>query len=178
LKRLRMLVVLCLAVGAMTVALTVAPTAGAYGNAAVWQVGISLNCDVPHSSACDQFGGTGGEWGWYEFDSDNTGDAQITGCGHTVGGIGGSGGAGAGHSSVDITSWHIAPSSGALPFPAPSGTFWIDSDITTFTGHGAPVTLPNQFVGDTGIPAAPGRYSFHPAPGVTAVVTVALKPTA
>jgi len=44
-----------------------------------------------------------------------------------------------------------------------------------FTGRGGG-TVTDANVGDTGIPAYPGHYSFHPAPGVTAQIQVALKP--
>src|SRR5215475_15114896 len=81
-----------------------ASSAGAYGGGAchdTWQVGLSFNCDIPSFCGND----LGGFWGWVEFDraADGTitGDAQLTGCGHTTGG-GGPGSAGAGHEDVDI----------------------------------------------------------------------------
>ena len=174
-KRRRDLLAIAFVGAAIGAFLIAPPTAGAYGNQAVWQVGVSLNCNVPHSAICDQFGGTGGFWGWYEFDANNTGDAQLAFCGHTVGG---GGGAGAGHASVDITGWRMGPDTG--PIPSPNGLdFYITSDITRYTGRDAPPgPRPNQFVGDTEIPAYPGHYSLQLAPGVTAQVTVALKPTA
>jgi hypothetical protein len=56
---------------------------------------------------------TGGFWGWVEFDrsADGTqtwGDAELAFCAHTVGG---GGFAGAGHESIEIESWTIAPGS-------------------------------------------------------------------
>src|SRR5262245_749424 len=80
--------------------------AQAYGGGTThdtWQIGISGNCNNP--SYCGEE--LGGFWGWVEFDrfADGTitGDAQVTGCGHFLGG----GGGGAGHADVDITSAHI-----------------------------------------------------------------------
>ena len=74
----------------------------------MWQIGFSFNCNNP--AFCSE--GAGGDWGWIELDrsADGTqtwGDAQSSFCFHTVGG----GGAGAGHSSVEIESWFIAPGS-------------------------------------------------------------------
>src|SRR6059036_3986616 len=91
-----------------------AARAGAYGGGArhdMWQIGVSFNCNNP--SVCgDELGGF---WGWAEFDRsiDGTqtwGDAKFAGCSHLVGG-GGPGSAGAGHVSVEIESWMIAPGS-------------------------------------------------------------------
>jgi hypothetical protein len=134
------------------VAFAAAPTAGAYGSTAVYQVTFSLNCTNPTPGACDQFGGPGGVWGWIEFDSDHTGDMTVTVCGHTVGG-GGPGGAGAGHANVDISSWSTS-----------GGLFSIDAST--------PVLPP--FLSGTAleIPAAPGHYSGHPFPGLAEEITV------
>src|SRR5437867_12258035 len=90
------LIVMCASVA--LVGGVLASSAGAYGGGAnheMWQIGISFNCNNPHG-ACDAMGGTGGIWGWAEFDrsADGTqtwGDGEFTGCGHTVGGVGGPG---------------------------------------------------------------------------------------
>ena len=127
---------LMLAAFAATAALAagLASSAGAYGGGAahdMWQIGISFNCTNPTPGFCDDFGGTGGFWGWGEFDRAGThtwGDAQLTGCGHTVGGIGGPGGAGAGHFAIDVHSWYIGP----------NGNFWATAETDTFFGHGPP----------------------------------------
>src|SRR5256885_9700895 len=74
-----------------------ASSAGAYGGGAshdTWQIGISGNCNNPTSSFCQNpetgLPELGGFWGWVEFDrfADGriTGDEQVTGCGHRVGG--------------------------------------------------------------------------------------------
>ena len=171
----RMFLVAAVAVAVAVMGACATSARADYGNTSQYQVGISLNCDVPHSTVCDQFDGTGGFWGWYVFNNDGTGDAQLTGCGHVVGGIGGPGGAGAGHESVDFT-WTTGPSI-ASPVGSPNGLdFYIVSDTTSFNAHGTKVTLPDQNVGDTGIPAYPGHYSFKPMPGLTANVTVSLNP--
>lgn len=169
-------------VGAMVVAFVAsvalmagfASSAGAYGGGAahdMWQIGISFNCNNP--SLCGDE--TGGFWGWAEFDRAGTqtwGDAELTGCGHTVGGIGGPGGAGAGHFAIDVHSWYIGP----------NGDFWVTSETDTFVGHGPPVsqefTPENE---DTGVPAAPGHYSTtdlfgSSAPGLAFEIQVAFRP--
>lgn len=128
--------------------MTSAP-AGATASHQQWQVAFSFNCD--NNTFCG--GQTGGFWGWYAFYSDGTGDATLTGCGHTVGG----GGAGAGHETVQIQAWSVDPI---------SGDFVIDQ------------STPADAEGDTGIPAAPGHLTLHPAPGVSEMVTVKLNPTA
>jgi hypothetical protein len=160
------------------VAAAFASSAGAYGGGAshdTWQVGLSFNCNNPSFCGND----LGGFWGWVEFDraSDGTitGDAQLTGCGHSVGG-GGPGG-GAGHADVDATAVHIGASGPDDP-NFPSGqVFYVDHNEVTYTGRfPGTATDDPDFLGDTGIPVEPGHYSFHPAPGVTFVVQVAYRP--
>ena len=142
------------------VLLTSAP-AQAYGPKAQWQIGLSANCNNPLVCGQDALGGF---WGWAEFDSDNTGDAQLAGCNHLVGPhVPGT--SGAGHFSDEIDGWFIAPGSSGLD------DFWIESETATFTGHGPPVTVfdPDPpYPMDTGIPAAPGHYSTAELLGFTA----------
>src|SRR6266704_3517596 len=143
--------------------------AGAYGNTALWQIGISGNCDNPAVCGADQLGGF---WGWVEFDSGNTGDATIAGCAHLQGRQlpGSSGAAG---ERIDITGWTIAPGS------AGPDTFFVTSEVDTFYSRGGPVTVTiasENF--DTGIPAVPGHYSTadvlgFTAPGVSFQIQVA-----
>jgi hypothetical protein len=170
---------LILMVGALAAAAVLAigsaAPAGAYGGGAnhdMWQVGISSNCNNP--SICNELGGTGGFWGWVEFDRsvDGTqtwGDAEFADCFHTVGG----GGAGAGHTSIDIESWTIAPGS------AGPQTFFISGEETdTFRGMTNTFDLSNQ---DTGITAVPGHYSTSDvlgftAPGVAIQTQVTFRP--
>jgi hypothetical protein len=97
---------------ALASAAAFASSASAYGGGAghdMWQVGLSFNCNNP--DFCGEE--TGGFWGWAEFDrsADGTqtwGDAEFAFCSHTVGG----GFAGAGHESIEIESWTIAPGLG------------------------------------------------------------------
>jgi hypothetical protein len=133
----------------------------------MWQVGLSFTCNNP--AVCgDELGGF---WGWVEFDRAGTqtwGDAQLTGCGHTIGG----GGAGAGHSSIEIESWTIAPGS------AGPQTFYASGEETDFfRGTRETFDFTNM---DTGISAVPGPYStsdvFGTTPGVAIQVQVAFRP--
>jgi hypothetical protein len=159
-----------------------ASSAGAYGGGAshdTWQVGLSFNCNNPSFVMCQNpetgLPELGGFWGWIEFDrfadGSITGDAQVTGCGHTTGG-GGPGSAGAGHADVDITSAHLGPPQPNDPnFGTPGAqVFYIDSNVV----NGAPNDP--EFLGDSGVPAEAGHYAFHPAPGVAGVIQVAFRP--
>jgi hypothetical protein len=161
------------AAAALTAALVT--QVGAYGGGAdhdMWQVGISFNCNNPDICGAQ----LGGFWGWAEFDrsADGTvtwGDAELTGCSHTVGG-GGPGSAGAGHIRVEIESWTIAPGT------AGPQTFIASGEITEFD-HGQKLT--SDFTNmDTGIPALPGHYSTEDlfgftAPGVAFQIQVAFR---
>src|SRR6266700_688811 len=102
---------------------TTVPAVHAYGNTALWQIGVSLNCNNP--SFCGSM--LGGFWGWVEFDSGGLGDATLTGCGHLTGPTS-HGTAGADHFNVEITGWTIMPGS-AGPI-----TFFVTSGTMTFTG--------------------------------------------
>jgi len=163
-------------VAAAALAVALATPVGAYGGGAshdMWQVGLSFNCNNPDICGPQ----LGGFWGWVEFDRsvDGTvtwGNAQLTGCAHTVGG-GGPGSAGAGHISVVIESWTIAPGSGGPQ------TFFASGQVTMFD-RGQKVT--NQVSNmDTGVPAIPGHYSTadvfgFTAPGVAIQIQVAFRP--
>jgi hypothetical protein len=155
------------ATAALAAALVGSPSAKAYGNNALWQIGMSFNCDNPSACGPD----LGGFWGWAEFDRGGEGDAQLTGCSHMRGGPG----AGAQHFAVDVHGWTIAPGS------AGPETFFVTSETDTITGHtgGPPVTIdiPSEYM-DTGIPAVPGHYStteifgMKPPPGVSIQIQV------
>jgi len=157
-----------------------ASSAGAYGGGSshdTWQVGLSFNCNNPSFCGDD----LGGFWGWVEFDrfadGSITGDAELTGCGHSVGG-GGPGTAGAGHIRIDITAAHMAPAGPDDPNPG-GQVFYVDHNVVTYVGHGAsapPVIDDPDFLGDTNIPAEAGHYSFHPAPGVADTINVSFRP--
>lgn len=144
---------------ALTLAVSVsagsASTAHAYGRLAQYQIGLSFNCN--NVALCGS--SLGGFWGWAELDSDNTGDAQLTGCQHFQGG----GAAGAQHFSSDVQGWFIGS----------NGDFFIVNELVTFTGRGGgpPVTVFDPtppYPSDTGIPAAPGHYSAQTLFGMQA----------
>src|SRR5215470_2773157 len=148
-----------------------AASASAYGGGAThdtWQIAISTNCDNP--TLCG--GGGGGFWGWVEFDRWSnaaiTGDAQLTGCGH-FGPGGGPHSAGAGHDDVDIISAHLGPAQPGDPTYPGGQTFYIDSNVVN--------GVPNDpdFLGDSGIPAAAGHYSDHPAPAISEMIQVSFR---
>jgi hypothetical protein len=172
----RLILMVAAFAAAALLAVGVASPAGAYGGGAghdMWQVGISFNCNNP--SICNTpDSGTGGFWGWAEFDrsADHTqtwGDAEFADCFHTVGG----GGAGAGHTSIDIESWTIAPGSAG-----PQTFFASGEETDTFRGMKDTFDFSNQ---DTGIPAVPGHYNTtdvfgFSAPGLAAQIQVAFRP--
>ena len=138
------------------------PAKADYGPLAEYQVGISFNCDNKTACAPD----LGGFWGWAVFNTDGTADAELTGCGHLVGGPGGGGG-GASHFSADVESWFVQ-----------GGDFWVSGETDTYVGRGGPTTVSVPGSSDTGIPATPGHYDttelmgFTAPPGVTFQVQV------
>jgi hypothetical protein len=170
-RRLRVLVA---SIGmSLALAGVLAAPAGAYGGGAdhdMWQVGLSFNCNNPDICGPN----LGGFWGWAEFDRSvdgqtTWGDAQLTGCSHTVGG-GGPGLAGAGHISVEIESWFIAPGSGGPHTIFASGQ-------QTSIGHGSQVTSTSSIW--THIPADPATGTsdlFGFSPGRRHQIQVAFRP--
>jgi hypothetical protein len=135
-----------------SIALTHTPSAHSYGSLAQWQIGLSFNCDNP--TFCSDLGGF---WGWAEFDSDNSGDAEVAGCDHLQGGPAG----GAQHISIEITGWTIGG----------NGDFFVTGEEDTITGHtgGPPITvIINSENFDTGVPAAAGHYSVQALFGMQA----------
>jgi hypothetical protein len=175
--------------------LALAPSARAdYGGGAAkntWQFGISFNCNSRAACGPD----LGGFWGWAELDQTvganptYTGDAKFSFCFH--GGTG-PGGAGAGSTSEDVSSWTVGD----------NGNFWLTggTDVDRFQGQifVHPIFASDQYQPDPsnptvaaspstpqdiGIPAAAGTYHLSTvdifgfsAPGVTAVVQVAYRP--
>src|SRR6266487_1291244 len=172
----RSILLLAALAAAAVLAVGFASPAGAYGGGAnhdMWQVGMSFNCN--NSSICtEEMGGTGGFWGWIEFDrsADGTqtwGDAKAAFCFHTVGG----GGAGGGHTSIEIESWTIAPGSAG-----PQTFFASGQETDSSRGITNTFDFSNQ---DTGISAVPGHYSTNEvlgftAPGVAVQIQVAFRP--
>ena len=85
---------------------------------------------------------------------------------HTIGG----GGPGAGHASIDITSWTIDPVDGTF---VASGT-----ETDSFRGMTETFTITDE---DTGIPSTPGHYTAadilgFSAPGVAIQIQVSFRP--
>ena len=164
-KRKSFLITVLAAAVAVSVAVGVAagPAKADYGPLAEYQVAISMNCNNPSFCGPD----LGGFWGWAVFNTDGTADAQLTDCGHLVGGSGGGGG-GAEHFSADVESWFIGQ----------NGNFWVNDETDTYVGHGRPVTVPVPGPQDTGIPATPGHHAtsellgFTPPPGVSFQIQV------
>jgi hypothetical protein len=172
-RRIRLLI----ASLAVSAALLFGPTATAtaYGGGAdhdMWQVGISFNCNNP--DFCGP--GLGGFWAWAEFDrsaagSETWGDVEGAGCFHTVGG---GGGAGAVHVSLEIESWTIEQGS------AGPQTFFASGEETD-SSRGVTTTFDVTHF-DTGVPAVPGHYSavdvfgFDPPPGIAIEIQVAFRP--
>jgi len=151
-------------------------TALAYGNDALWQIGLSFNCNNKDLCLNPPFG-IGGLWGWIEFDTGGEGDATLAGCTHLSSDLGLL--TGANYLHIEITDWTIVPHS------AGPATFVITDGTVTLSGvntRGAPVTVPLSlaFGGalDTGVPAAAGHYSylslfgFMPPPGVNYQIQV------
>src|SRR6266849_6168284 len=154
-----------------------APSALAYGTSDQWQVGFSGTCSsqssCPFVLALPSNGATG-FWGWCAFGGSDgsaavgttgtTADCQVT----TYAGAGTSF-----HISYDVSAWVIqatSPLTGGLP------DFLFTRGTVTLSGPGAPpgvplhvaLPFPNPcplFICDTGIPAIPGHFSFHFAPG-------------
>ena len=111
---------------------------------AQYQVTFSLNCNNP-SAPCQQVFGLGGIWGWIALLPDGSANAQVTDCGHTVGG-GGPGQAGAGHIAFDST-WST--------FPDPNPP----SPITPTDPNGQYIHVVNS-IGLPPFPATYGHYSI------------------
>jgi hypothetical protein len=134
---MRRMVLLVALLAAMVVAAGVLGTgkALAYGKGTVAQVEFSGNCD--NNAWCStNFGGTGGIWVWAALNGDGTVDATEAGCGHTVGGIHGPGGAGAGGGPIEGT-WSTAP------------------DVLTAVGEGAfpvAIAMSNPTTPDLSVP--------------------------
>ena len=148
-KRFKLTASVAVAVAAAAAIFTVAAPAQASSDYshAQYQVTFSLNCNNP-SAACQQIFGLGGMWGWIALAGDGTGNAQVTGCGHTVGGGGGQ--AGAGHVAYDPT-YIVISSPGGPPSPVtpvdPNGEYIVFTDPTSQALNLPPV------------PATYGHYS-------------------
>lgn len=148
-KLMASVIVVIAATAAIFVVAAPAQASSDYSHAQ-YQVTFSLNCNGSAVSppACAQVFGLGGFWGWIALAGDGTGNAQVTGCGHSGPG-GGSHSAGAGHTAYDPT--YIVISSPIPPSPVtpvdPNGEYLIFTDATS-----AALGLPPM-------PATYGHYS-------------------
>jgi hypothetical protein len=147
-KRFKLMASAAAAVVATAAIFTVAASAQASSDYshAQYQVTFSLNCNNP-SAPCQQVFGLGGIWGWIALAADGTGNAQVTDCGHTVGG-GGPGQAGAGHVGYDPT-W-IVISSDTPPSP-----------ITPVDPHGQYIVYTDPTSVALGLPPMPATYGHY-----------------
>jgi hypothetical protein len=145
-RRFKLQASVAVAAAVIAVLFTVAGPAQAGNNYshAQYQITFSLNCNNP-SAPCQNVFPLGGIWGWIALLPDGTSNAQVTECGHTVGG-GGPGSAGAGHISFDST-WETFSSSSA---PTP---------ITPTDPNGEYINVDNP-VGLPPFPATYGHYSI------------------
>ena len=108
--------------------------------------GISPNLhiiSIPLHRSCTR---GAGKARWAVFNADGSGELQATFCYHLLGGPGG-----AGHEDLEITAWSVDAATGFLRIDAASDS---------------------SFAGDTPIPATPGHYRSHPAPGVATEIQV------
>ncbi|HET7418973.1 MAG TPA: hypothetical protein VFL27_01175 [Candidatus Dormibacteraeota bacterium] len=168
--RIRRALLLCglaTAVAGATLVSEVATTF-AYGAAdqPLAQVEVSANCDNPSFPLCAPFPagvGTGGIWYWVELDANGTGDLSGAACGHTVGGVGGPGGAGAGSIKGSAT-WKYTSLETAPPGAIFFGTFDPKDKYYAVT-----ITDGSTWL----IPTTTGHYSARLAAGVQLQITVA-----
>jgi hypothetical protein len=140
----------------------------AYGKAdqPLAQVEVSANCDNPSFPLCAPFPagvGTGGIWYWVELDADHSGDLSGAECGHTVGGVGGPGGAGA-RSIKGTATWQYTTLETAPPGAIFFGTFDPNDRYYAVT-----ITDGSTWL----IPTTTGHYSARLANGVQLQITVA-----
>ncbi|SRR5712691_2887668 len=145
----------CLAILAVAVGFAVTPTtASAYGSDAIYQITFSFNCDNPTVPACqpslENPFGLGGFWGWIELDgspgatSGTDGNFVGTGCSHN-------------------------------PPTGPTGADHIAFNDVVWTTFGPTLALSSPSHPELGtlfLPATPGHYSMHPAPGVANEVEI------
>jgi hypothetical protein len=138
----------------------VAQAASSY-NHAVYQITFSFNCDVPTAGCQYDFGGFGGEWGWIALTADYAGQAQVTGCGHSLADSTPHS-AGAGHESDDV-SWSEFTYAGTPPPLTPQDP---NNQYLMIVGP------PDSILGTAFVPATYGHYSIN-FDGATGQITVA-----
>ena len=141
--RLRLPVLIAIVIATMAALGTgTAAAGGSDYSHAQYQITFSLNCNNP-TAPCQNIFGLGGIWGWIALTPDGAANAQVTECGHTVGG-GGPRGAGAGHVAFDST-WT------AFPYPT------APSPITPTDPNGEYI----QVVNSLNLPPFPATYGHY-----------------
>ncbi|HET9783031.1 MAG TPA: hypothetical protein VFR33_14785 [Candidatus Dormibacteraeota bacterium] len=140
-------------------------SAFAYGSAdqPLAQVSVSANCDNPSFPLCANVVGTGGIWYWVEVDAGGTGDMTGAACGHTVGGVGGPGGAGAG-SIKGTATWRYTTLETAPPGAIFFGAFDPHDSYYAIT-----LTIGETWL----IPTTTGHYATKLTNGVQVQINVA-----
>jgi hypothetical protein len=149
-KRFKLTAWLAVTVAATAAIFVAAPAqASSDYSHAQYQVTFSLNCNGSAASppACAQVFGLGGIWGWIALAPDQTGNAQVTECGHTGPG-GGPRSAGAGHIAYDPT-WMVIDS------PVPP------SPITPVDPNGQYIIFTDPTSGALGLPPMPATYGHY-----------------
>ena len=149
------------------VALGLSPVAAhaATPNRAVAQIEVAANCDSVVPGACAFAGGTGGIWFWTDLETGGGGDVSGAQCGHTVGGVGGPGGAGAG-SIQGTVSWQTTSLTDALD----QGAEFFGTSNSNGTDSYYLVSGP---MGLWAFPTETGHYSVKLASGIQIQITVA-----
>jgi hypothetical protein len=130
------------------------------------QIEVSANCDNPSFPLCQPFPagvGTGGIWFWVELDANHTGDLSGAACGHTVGGVGGPGGAGAG-SIKGTATWQYTTLE-----TAPPGSIFVGTFDPNDRYYAVTITDGSTWL----IPTSTGHYGQHLTNGVQVQITVA-----
>ena len=122
------------------------------------QVEVSVNCD--NAALCS---GTGGIWFWTSIQAGGTGDLSGAGCGHTVGGVGGPGGAGS-SSIKETVSWTYTTLGSA-----PSGVNFYGTTDATDSYY----LISGPGIGKWLVPTVTGHYGVRVAPGIQIQITVA-----
>lgn len=130
-------------------------------NPTLAQVELSANCD--NAALCGFVGGTGGIWFWTSIEANNTGDLSGASCGHTVGGIGGPGGAGSG-SIQETIAWTYTTLEAAPQTANFFGTTDATDSYYLISGPG---------IGQWVVPTVTGHYSVKLAVGIQIQITVA-----
>lgn len=175
--------------------LAAAPSTQAYGSVEQWQIGFSGTCsNTSHCGPAPGVPGAFGFWGWCAFGGSNgsadpgtigtTADCQLTTYAR-----GATGPNNPVHVAFDVSKWQILTGSPMVPpgvgdFQFISGSYEVTGPGASLFGvpTGVPIPLPPNcnvaapMLCDTGLPAVPGHFSFHPFPGFEINIQVSKLP--